>query len=115
MKSNKKKYRICELVELQLATSYGWEKTIDGCLVQCLLIYHEHEVVSYLNLCPHTGVNLDWIPHQFLDSQSEFIQCAMHGALFTIGNGVCIHGPCVGDRLQTIENEIIDNTIYLIL
>tara|TARA_R110000782_G_scaffold41101_3_gene94533 strand:- start:1312 stop:1554 length:243 start_codon:yes stop_codon:yes gene_type:complete len=80
-----------------------------------MIIYHQNKILSYLNRCPHTGVNLEWVPNQFLDHNNEFIQCATHGALFKIETGLCIHGPCVGDKLEAIENAIIENKIYLIL
>lgn len=115
MNLNREMYLICGLDELRESTCYGWESTINNRLVQCLLIYHQDGVYSYLNRCPHTGVNLDWMPHQFLDSRNEFVQCATHGALFMIKDGLCIHGPCLGKKLQQLENVIIDNNIYLFL
>lgn len=57
---------------------------------------------AYVNSCPHTGVNLDWVPDRFLDVSGEFIQCATHGALFRIGDGFCVHGPCAGRSLQAL-------------
>ncbi len=115
MNSKKKKYLVCEIDELKASGSYGWESVVNNALVQCFIIYHQKKIVSYQNRCPHTGVNLEWVPHQFLDSKNEFIQCATHGALFEIENGLCIHGPCVGDRLEEVENTVIESKIYLIL
>jgi nitrite reductase/ring-hydroxylating ferredoxin subunit len=115
MNYNKKKYLVCELDEIKALSCLAWEIVINNSAIQCFLVYHENNVVSYLNRCPHTGVNLDWVPNQFLNSNNEFIQCATHGALFKIDNGLCVQGPCLGDKLQMIKNEIIDNKIYLIL
>jgi nitrite reductase/ring-hydroxylating ferredoxin subunit len=115
MPSVKKKFLVCKLDDLKESSCHGWDGVIDESPIQCFLIYHQNKVYSYLNRCPHTGVNLDWVPHQFLDSNDEFIQCATHGALFRIENGHCLHGPCIGEHLQVIENEIIEDKIYLIL
>lgn len=115
MNSKKKKYLVCEVDKLKTSGCFGWESVINDLLVQYFFIYHQNKILSYLNRCPHTGVNLEWVPHQFLDRDNEFIQCATHGALFNIENGLCIHGPCVGDKLEEVENAIIDNKIYLIL
>ena len=115
MNSKKKKYLVCEVDELKRAGSYGWEIVINDLIVKCCIIYHQNEILSYLNRCPHTGVNLEWVPHQFLDRNNKFIQCATHGALFKIENGLCIHGPCVGDKLEGVENAIINNKVYLFL
>jgi len=61
------------------------------------------QLYCYLNSCPHTGVNLDWMPDQFLDISGELIQCATHGALFSIKTGLCIRGPCLGQSLKAFE------------
>ena len=61
------------------------------------------QVYAYQNECPHTGAPLNWGEHVFLDSADELIQCAMHGALFTIEEGYCLHGPCLGSTLQKIS------------
>ena len=115
MDSNKKKIPVCKLDDLKKSGSFWWEGIIDDSSIQCFLIFHQNGVYSYLNRCPHTGVNLDWVPHQFLDSNNEFIQCATHGALFSIKDGKCLRGPCLGDQLQIVENEIFDGNIYLLL
>ncbi len=115
MYSTKRKYLACSINTLEQSDCYGIEIVIHGETTQCFLIYHENEVFSYVNKCPHTGVNLDWVPNQFLDSNNEFIQCATHGALFNIKDGHCLRGPCVGDQLQIIENVISEGNIYLIL
>lgn len=58
---------------------------------------------AYLNLCPHLGVELNWMPGQFMDADNLFIQCATHGALFKPGTGECIAGPCQGDVLTALN------------
>ena len=105
---------VCSLEELMQYESYGWQGEFNHETIQCFLIYHKGNVHSYINRCPHTGVNLEWIPNQFLDSRKEYIQCTTHGALFKIENGHCLFGPCVGDRLKMVENEVVDEEIYLI-
>jgi nitrite reductase/ring-hydroxylating ferredoxin subunit len=57
---------------------------------------------AYRNQCPHTGVSLNWQPHQFFDYQQRLLQCALHGALFEPDTGLCIHGPCLGDSLHPL-------------
>ena len=110
-----KKHYVCDVAKLKSLRSIGWERTVDKSVIQYFLIYRNNNIFSYLNRCPHTGVNLDWVPHQFLDKNNKLIQCATHGALFNIEDGYCISGPCLGDRLQKVENVIIDDHIYLIL
>ncbi len=106
---------ICELSFLKEKRSVGWENHADKARTNYFFIYQSGHVFSYLNHCPHTGVNLDWTEHQFLDSSGNYIQCATHGALFEIENGLCIRGPCQRQSLIAVENRIVNDSIYLIL
>lgn len=58
---------------------------------------------GYLNICPHLGVELNWMPGRFMDSDNLFIQCSTHGALFKPADGECIAGPCQGDALTELD------------
>ncbi len=69
----------------------------------------------YHNQCPHLGINLEWLPDQFLDNDGCLIQCAMHGALFLIEDGQCIAGPCQGQRLTAVAHEIREGQIWISL
>jgi nitrite reductase/ring-hydroxylating ferredoxin subunit len=71
--------------------------------VPCFVLRQGESLYGYVNSCPHTGVALNWQPGQFLDITGELIQCAMHGALFRIEDGVCLRGPCVGRSLQRLH------------
>ena len=70
-------------------------------------------IFVYRNNCPHRGIELEWQPDQFLDAERQFIQCATHGALFLIDTGECISGPCVGDMLEAVNCEIIDDQLWV--
>ncbi|WP_165857485.1 Rieske (2Fe-2S) protein [Marinobacter sp. JSM 1782161] len=69
------------------------------------VIRHRGHVYAYRNLCPHLGIELNWLPDQFMDPDHCFIQCANHGALFTVDDGHCIAGPCAGDQLIPLALE----------
>ena len=71
------------------------------------------EVFVYKNVCPHTGMPLDFQPGRFLTADGALIQCSTHGAKFLIETGVCISGPCMGDRLTSVSTEIRSGEIYL--
>jgi nitrite reductase/ring-hydroxylating ferredoxin subunit len=66
----------------------------------------------YVNRCPHVGTPLDWAPDEFLDRERRHIVCATHGALFRIDDGVCIAGPCQGDRLEPFPFAVRDGVLY---
>lgn len=70
-------------------------------------------VFGYLNVCPHQGSPLDWVPDRFVCARTGLLLCATHGARFRIEDGVCVAGPCPGARLQPVsvardsENRIV--------
>ena len=76
------------------------------------ILRHNGKVVAYRNSCPHRKVPLEWLANQFLDYDKQFIQCATHGALFTIEHGLCISGPCNNKSLTSLGVEERDEKIY---
>ena len=54
---------------------------------------------GYVDRCPHTGLPLAPLPDRYLTRESDLILCGSHGALFRIGNGICVAGPCAGRAL----------------
>ncbi|MFC3152206.1 Rieske (2Fe-2S) protein [Litoribrevibacter euphylliae] len=101
---------LCKLSELENNQSKGFELDDE---TSVFLVKKSDHVYGYKNYCPHLGVNLEWQPDQFLDSTETLIQCAMHGALFSIESGLCISGPCNGQKLQEIAIHIEEDGIYL--
>ena len=79
------------------------------------IVRHQGQVVAYHNRCPHRKQPLEWLPNQFLDDDKQFIQCASHGALFTIEQGLCISGPCHRKSLTRLSVEERDDKIYCII
>ena len=79
------------------------------------LVRRGDDIYCYRNRCPHTGVNLDWVPDQFLDLEGEHIQCATHGALFRIADGFCVAGPCAGESLAAVELKISGDYVDIVI
>lgn len=69
------------------------------------------QVFGYVNECPHDRVNLDWERNQFLDPSGLRLMCGKHGALFEIGTGRCVEGPCLGANLRPVDVSVIDGDI----
>ncbi|GGC00226.1 MFS transporter [Marinobacterium zhoushanense] len=78
-----------------------------------LAIRRGDRVYVYRNNCPHRGIRLEWQPDQFLDYEKQYIQCATHGALFTIEQGECIAGPCPGELLAAIRCEVDEGRVMI--
>jgi nitrite reductase/ring-hydroxylating ferredoxin subunit len=70
-------------------------------------------ILAYRNRCPHDGTNLDWERNQFLDPNGIRLMCGKHGAVFELGTGECIDGPCRGQFLEPIAAVAIDGEICI--
>ena len=71
------------------------------------------EVFVYVNSCPHIGTSLDWAPDRFLTADGAHIVCSTHGALFDRESGLCVHGPCMGDRLEAVPAQIVGGIVLV--
>ena len=69
------------------------------------------DVFGYVDRCPHAGVPLAQRLDDYLSPSGDLIACSWHGALFTIAEGICVGGPCVGQRLARWPVEVVDGTI----
>ncbi|MHB8474346.1 MAG: Rieske (2Fe-2S) protein [Gammaproteobacteria bacterium] len=78
------------------------------------VVLRGESVHAYINSCPHTGAPLDWLPNLFLSADGQLIQCALHGALFRIEDGVCVAGPCAGARLKRQAIEVRHGVVVLL-
>jgi nitrite reductase/ring-hydroxylating ferredoxin subunit len=74
---------------------------------EALLVLFKGEVRAFLNVCPHVGTPLDWMPNEFFDAESKRLLCRTHGALFDPLSGGCLAGPCAGKGLT--EVSIVDD------
>jgi nitrite reductase/ring-hydroxylating ferredoxin subunit len=107
--------RLCRLDDLEDPGSRGFPVLYAGGVLDILVVRRGGHVYGYHNTCPHTGGPLDWVPDQFLDLAREYIQCATHGALFRIADGVCVYGPCAGDRLRPVPMAVEDGEVVLLV
>ena len=104
---------ICSTTELSDPASYGFNIEKNGESIEGFLVKNDGAYFAYLNSCPHTGAPLDWLEHQFLDSEGALIQCAVHDARFFIETGECVFGPCLGKNLGRLKVDVKDDGIYL--
>jgi nitrite reductase/ring-hydroxylating ferredoxin subunit len=69
---------------------------------EALLVAFRGEVHAFLNVCPHVGTPLDWMPNEFFDAENKRLLCRTHGALFDPRSGDCLAGPCAGKALTLV-------------
>jgi nitrite reductase/ring-hydroxylating ferredoxin subunit len=104
---------LCRLEDIPDGGSDGFHTgTSDGRLLY-MVIRQGEEAFVYKNACPHTSMPLDFKPGRFLTKDGALIQCSTHGAKFRITDGICVSGPCQGDRLKPVKTEIRDGHLYL--
>lgn len=72
-----------------------------------------NRIYVYENTCPHLGIQLEWVPDEFLDIDATMIQCSSHGALFKIEDGECVAGPCTGQSLIPVSFIIEDGQVVI--
>ena len=97
---------LCNINEIEDpgAKGFSLKKSRKEYLV--FIIKKDNQVYAYENHCPHAGINLEWQENDFLDMEKAFIQCSVHGALFTIEKGECAAGPCNGQGLTPLSIEL---------
>lgn len=89
------------------------EAELDAESVSLILHRDGDSVRAWRNVCPHAGRRLDWSPGRFLKSRDGLLVCAVHGASFETVEGVCVAGPCRGDRLQAVAVRVLDAVVTL--
>ena len=77
------------------------------------VVKKNEEFYAYANSCPHQGRMLQWKPDTFLTKDLSKIMCAAHGANFEIESGLCIAGPCLGQRLKALDCCVIQGVLFL--
>ncbi|NIE67160.1 Rieske (2Fe-2S) protein [Burkholderia sp. Ax-1719] len=71
------------------------------------VVHHASGVRAWRDACPHYGdTPMAWRKDAWLDAGGRHIVCHAHGALFDIESGVCIKGPCLGQRLTPVPLHI---------
>jgi len=104
---------LCRLDEIAEPGSRGFRIAGGGETRAIFVVRHRERVIAYENSCPHLGSPLDWVPDRFLDLEKRHILCATHGALFQIGDGFCVWGPCAGKHLKPVPITVEQGFIYL--
>lgn len=107
------RYFICTLGELTSPGSKAFSLEQDDQHIEGFVVRYEGGVSVYLNQCPHTGASLNWQPDQFLSYDEKYIQCSIHGAIFQFQDGLCVHGPCAGQKLIKLKCIVDSDRIFV--
>jgi nitrite reductase/ring-hydroxylating ferredoxin subunit len=103
----------CDVTTLPPGHTAKFRFTREGRSAQGFVVNHEGRFHAYVNRCPHVGTPLDLWENEFLTEDGRTIVCATHGALFAPDTGLCIGGPCAGDRLTPLPVRLDGNTVVV--
>lgn len=68
-------------------------------------------VRAWSNDCPHMAFPIASRPGSAPLTGGRFIECQMHNAVFRPSDGVCVAGPCTGERLKEIRTELVNGML----
>lgn len=105
--------RLCTLTDIPDGDSHGLSVPNGDRWLSLLLVRRGTDVFVYRNSCPHEGDRMEHGRGQFLDESKQRILCASHGAVFRIEDGVCIEGPCEGERLSAFAATVEDGEVFI--
>jgi nitrite reductase/ring-hydroxylating ferredoxin subunit len=103
---------LCQLDEIPDGGATAVDALLSDGVESLILLRRGADVRGYLNVCPHAGRRLDYAPGKFLLKNDTLI-CAVHGATFNRGDGLCIAGPCRGDHLREVLLRVEDGVVQL--
>lgn len=101
---------LCRLDEVPDGGTRGFPPAPGG-FTGLFALRRGERVQVWVNSCPHLGVPLDWAPDQFLGYGGTRIVCSTHGAEFRLDDGLCLRGPCKGDRLEAVPVTVEDGVV----
>lgn len=104
---------LCALDDIVDGGSARFYAELDGQVVSLAAVRKKNRVYIYVNSCPHARAPMDFEPGQFLNLERDLILCSMHGALFRIEDGQCVHGPCLGQHLTPVASEVREGRVWL--
>lgn len=68
-------------------------------------------VFGYVDRCPHQGLPLAQELDRYLTPDGDLIMCSWHGAVFSVEEGACVGGPCLGARLTSWPVEVREGRV----
>jgi nitrite reductase/ring-hydroxylating ferredoxin subunit len=101
---------LCRADEIADGTARGF--TVGAAKQRIFVARRGADLYAYWNSCPHVGTPLEWTDDEFFDRERRHLMCSTHGALFRVEDGVCLAGPCQGDRLEPYPIVVRDGVVH---
>ncbi|MEI6440760.1 MAG: Rieske 2Fe-2S domain-containing protein [Alphaproteobacteria bacterium] len=102
---------LCMVDDIKDPGAKGFRFRKDQALFAGFLVRQGEAVVGYVDSCPHNGWPLAVFDDLYLTRTGDRILCAAHGAVFRPDDGVCVGGPCAGERLTPWAIEVVGSEV----
>ncbi|WP_063331302.1 Rieske (2Fe-2S) protein [Marinomonas sp. TW1] len=97
---------LCHVNDIEEGASKGFLENDAGHDL-FFVVKQEGQLYAWRNACPHVdGAPMAWRKDAYMDAQKIHVTCHAHGALFEPKTGLCIQGPCLGQRLEKIPLHV---------
>lgn len=90
---------LCALADLPDPGARNIVLEIGGRRFHGFVVRRGETVTGFVDSCPHLGLPLAKQLDAYLTADGSLIKCDWHGALFRLEDGLCVGGPCSGERL----------------
>lgn len=104
---------LAQVADIEDGHSKGFDPLGEG-RDTMFIVRRGEALFGWRNACPHYDhARMAWKKDEFLTGDRARIVCGAHGAQFEIDTGLCVLGPCLGDRLTAVALEVRDGAIFL--
>jgi len=94
---------LCRLEDIPDGDARGFDPSGVG-RDTLFIVRQGNRLHGWYDRCPHEGdTPLPWRRHGYLNKNRTRIVCFAHGAQFEIASGICMLGPCLGERLDPVQ------------
>lgn len=103
--------RLCALDDIADGTARNFVLEMRAGRFHGFVVRQGEGARGYVDRCPHMGLPLAQRLDDYLTPAGDLIACSWHGALFEIGSGRCVGGPCAGAALTSWPVAVRDGAI----
>ena len=104
---------LCALADLAATGAKEITLLKEGAPYPILVVKDAGGVRAFENLCPHARLPLNTEADKFFDVSRTVLVCVNHGAHFDPFTGVCLRGPCKGERLRVFPVTIDADSVLI--
>lgn len=103
---------ICSLDDLQKVSYLTRPIIFKKQPISALVFWLDGQVYSYVNHCMHMHRPLNCEQDAIFDETGRYLRCSMHGFIFEPTTGECQSPVCLGQRLQSLRVQVLDDVVY---